>query len=542
MYDRWKSFKWYVTLIKGGQSLHRYKQLSRMQNERHNVQFYVETTFYDKIYNLRMEYDRLKQERTNVSAPDVVKAFTGCKHIVEKRTRSMVQTAGAVIRIPMEVIHAIGTIINSEHPDICLSSPNLNRFKYQTVDEVMSSEDCRVFRNFINITSLKSSKAFMNGSKSDSGLSAQINTIYRAQTVSLENGFKPVQHETISKLYQMACDASIEVKKFEDFIFPDKWPSEMITLRNNALRTTILDDEMELNRGNSKLLKSFMDSYKRHFPLLYLQKELNQKKKLEKNNISNPTKKQDKNATDATADKSERKSNEEEPSRTNLENKKKEGSSASVIDDQSTAPNNDDEISADETVYLKKYGISCHNMTWQSYMKEIWTSDNAYVDAIIMEPPAGYSRSVVISERAGKRSRMENIDKSEVNEIPSFCRKLLKSGGYVIVIAPWSMFQEWYHAFSSNGFNVLDTPYIISYKRKDNVGINASTVPKRSKTIWPMKVHDFLMLARVPGAHPSGFEPDWNAFFNFVGNGCTRSSAEMCWTLIILFRIKERIM
>ncbi len=32
---------------------------------------------------------------------------------------------------------------------------------------------------------------------------------------------------------------------------------------------------------------------------------------------------------------------------------------------------------------------------------------------------------------------------------------------------------------------------------------------------------------RVPGAHPSGFEPDWNAFFNFVGNGCTRSSAEM---------------
>ena len=67
--------------------------------------------------------------------------------------------------------------------------------------------DCPVYKDFLNITSLKSSKTFMNGGSNDIGRDGQVDTIYRARAVCRDCGFKSVQHEDIRKQYELACDA-----------------------------------------------------------------------------------------------------------------------------------------------------------------------------------------------------------------------------------------------------------------------------------------------------------------------------------------------
>ena len=72
---------------------------------------------------------------------------------------------------------------------------------------MMCIADCRVYTDFLNITSLKASKTFMNGGSDDIGRDAQVNTIYRARAVCRDRGFKLVQHEDITKQYELACGA-----------------------------------------------------------------------------------------------------------------------------------------------------------------------------------------------------------------------------------------------------------------------------------------------------------------------------------------------
>ena len=121
----------------------RYKQLARAQNECHSVHFYVQMTFFDRIENLRMEYDRLTLDGSLVTGRDVVTAFNGAYTIEEKQMRSMVQCATTVMRLYRDVIRAIGLVTNEKHPDICLSSPQLNKKNVITADEIMSTAYCR---------------------------------------------------------------------------------------------------------------------------------------------------------------------------------------------------------------------------------------------------------------------------------------------------------------------------------------------------------------------------------------------------------------
>ena len=85
------------------------------------------------------------------------------------------------MRLPIAEIYAIGDVTNGKHPDICLSSPKFNKSKVSSVDDMMCIVDCRVYKDFLNTTSLKSSKTFMNVGSDDIGRDAQVNTICRAE-------------------------------------------------------------------------------------------------------------------------------------------------------------------------------------------------------------------------------------------------------------------------------------------------------------------------------------------------------------------------
>ncbi len=124
-----------------------------------------------------------------------------------------------------------------------------------------------------------------------------------------------------------------------------------------------------------------------------------------------------------------------------------------------------------------------------------------------------------MSERTSKRCKLENTEEDEVKELPSFIKKILKSGSYVLMLIPFSMFEEWYTSFSKVGFLVMPKPYIISY--------NEDQMPQVSLEDWPQECNDCVLLAKMPGLHPSGFKPDYNAMSQIVGNGRNRRASNL---------------
>lgn len=263
-FEEWRGFMWFVCLLKGGQPFERYRQLAVFQNARHDNSFYVETTFFDLVNNIKQQYHSLKCQNLNCSGVAVTEAYTGVT-IDDKRSRTLVQMANTAIRMPDEVIAAIGTVCSEEYPDLCLCSPKHNVSDVKTKGEIMELVDCRVYRNMLNITSLKSAKVFMNATGVD-GQRAQISTIFKSRDVCKSNQFKPVKHTDITRLFHLSLAAINEEKKFLRFLEPQMWPVEMKVLRENMMRSTILDRSINDNQGKADILEPLIDAYKRHFP------------------------------------------------------------------------------------------------------------------------------------------------------------------------------------------------------------------------------------------------------------------------------------
>jgi len=243
-----------------------------MQNERHNDRFFVEFTFFDIISNMKTEYDRLCKIQARVVAQDFVNQYCGYS-VTTKKISTLLQTANTVMRLPSSVIKVIGEISNEEHPEWVLSYPRLNKSKATSLTDVLSKEDCRVFRNFIHITSLKSAKSFMNA-KHQEGERAQRITLYRLRDIYKERSFsKPIQPEEVSRQYELSVFSIEQEIKFIQFIKPDPWPEEMSTIRENLLNTVQLSDEVQSNRGNDDILPSLLRSYKRNFPVKFAFKQ-----------------------------------------------------------------------------------------------------------------------------------------------------------------------------------------------------------------------------------------------------------------------------
>ncbi len=506
-YERWVGYKWHVTVLKSGKSMERYKQLARCQNERHENRYYVEVTFFDMISNMRYEYERLSMSQKRVTGQHVVDAYLGYS-MTSKKTSTLIQTANTVIRLTKSVIETIGRISNDEHPELALGNLKLNKFGSKTVDEIMQQIDCRIFRNFIHITSLKSAKTFMNA-KHQYGERAQVYSLYRAKDIYQQRNFsKAVQPDEITRQYELSIYAIEEESKFLKYIHPDPWPTEMNVLRQNLLQTTQLNDEIQCNHGNKEVLRSLIKAYRRHFPTRYIIKESNLKLVEATENAK----------ADSTNQETTWKSSEKAKSSSIIEPTHESAPPTapdSTIDTgDSPKLNNQDKVEnkneEDDETALKEKGINCYNMTWQEFMSEVWKEGDKRFDAIITNPPDAPSRSFNSSNQKNNQNNTEvsELKSEELQELARQSKKLLKPGGYFILLIEFPMFAEWYTALSSNGFNVKRSPMIFVY--------DPETTPSRNSVDFPHSVEEFCIVARVPGLHPDGFNPDFDSSFHNI--------------------------
>lgn len=161
----WNNRSWFVTKLNMVYLVDLYDQLSRFQNHRHSAKYYVCLTFFEELNNIHDEYKWLFPSSSTVSHAAVAQAY----FVQHKISKAMKMLASTDIRLLLHTMEAFGTILNSEHPHVLDSYSNERSRPSSMVKAILSEVDCRVFREFAKLNSLKNCSLFMS-TKSDSDI------------------------------------------------------------------------------------------------------------------------------------------------------------------------------------------------------------------------------------------------------------------------------------------------------------------------------------------------------------------------------------
>ncbi len=473
--DKWMSFKWPVLVVRPGKSLADYRKLARIQNERNKDIYTYESTTYDLLHGLRLEYDILynlanKKSRTGrrgvkINHKDVAHNYDGADHSSNTYIKQAVSVSS---RLSPRTIEAIGEVCNLECPDIILKSPSLNRQNLGSVDDVISHTDCRLFRSFICFGSLRGAKAFMNAVLDDQE-EAQRTCIYRLKHWCELNGYKPVQSKTVIEQFNLSILSLKEEEKFLKIIESDEWPKNMETTRQNVLCTTLCDQELSLNSGNGNdILPTIWKSFKRLHPGMArgVEETLSSHSPPESNEKENEESAEDPptppkpDTIEANDEEKRRKQKEEEHKRKMI-------------------------LRQEADKCLSECKIYPNMLSFDSFLTEVWTTDSQRVDFVI---------SCI--------SRDEKLE--YIKLLPGFCKHVLKSGSYAFFVVSNSQYSVLEKAFRDAEFKVMDHAFQILYDK--------ATLHRRACYDFPQKQGEIGILAKSAGVHPDGYSPEFSKY------------------------------
>ena len=167
--NKWSTFMWKVIVVKPNKDMAEYRQLARLENEKNKAFYIHESTIYDLLRGLRIEYDELyrkalKSSRTGVRGAKVnyklvAEQYDGGVHTTNTYIR---QAASVAVRLSQRTIDAIGQVCNEDCAELILCDKEMNKSDMKTVDDVHSQTDSRLFKSFVCFGALRGAKAFMN--------------------------------------------------------------------------------------------------------------------------------------------------------------------------------------------------------------------------------------------------------------------------------------------------------------------------------------------------------------------------------------------
>lgn len=490
----WSGFNWMVTILKSGFTMERYRQLARFQNHRQSPRYYIQVTIFDELSNLRSEYNRLCSEQTKPSHALVARTYFG----TQSTTRTMTMMASLAVRLDQRVLDTLGSIINQDHPDQCLSKEIKTTCNYRNVQDVMKTVDCRIHKDFVKLQSLYASKVFMNA-RSQKEIDAQCNSLHRLKSLHSSNGFKTIQPFETSKQYIIALDALQEESKFLAYLQNHTWPHGMTQTRINMLQDTAMDHEITSNKGNElSILDSLRIVLRRLDPDLQEKCDAILKEKME--------------VTETSDDNTDDSSGDDEPP--DLDSTDDENEPENVPTPEEIYQRQLDEI----LVKLNSKGINCINSTWKEYKVSTVSKDDAKVDLLITEPPTFPSRSNIHHHRSNTDVTSEP-DKEEVLEFAEFAKCVIKPGGYAIITIPFYSYNEWYDSFHRAGFDIMPHPYVIMY--------DSNSIQNRNTTRFPQNICLFGLVCFLPGPSTATHKCNFNSPFQTVNCSNKRNTAGM---------------
>lgn len=85
--------------------------------------------------------------------------------------------------------------------------------------------------------------------------------------------------------------------------------------------------------------------------------------------------------------------------------------------------------------------------------------------------------------------------------LPSFCKCLLKSGSYVVLVVTEEQFTMLRKGFQIEKFKVCDYSYKVLYDPK--------MIKRRRNLDFPQQHDDICLISKTQGSHPDGFVPEF---------------------------------
>lgn len=179
--------------------------MGKMQNLVKSPDHSISYTFFDALFNLCEEFEQLTADGRPHLASEVVNAFSGNS---PKRFQTLVHIARLSMRLFMSSIRTRGENFNIERADIVLKNSYLNRAGLQTVEKVFEEVDCRVYKNFLTISTFQNASSFLS-EKSKLGERAQNYALLKGCDLHRKEEYRSTQHFDLAKVYEAAIDALV---------------------------------------------------------------------------------------------------------------------------------------------------------------------------------------------------------------------------------------------------------------------------------------------------------------------------------------------
>lgn len=135
---------------------------------------------------------------------------------------------------------------------------------------------------------------------------------------------------------------------------------------------------------------------------------------------------------------------------------------------------------------------------------------DVYFDLLLSEPP----NAVPSTGNNSRRGYNDPLDDKDMALYAQFGKRVLKTGGYIILFITIQYFMRWEDALTKAGFQVMPHPLIFV--------TDWSTLQTRSSPHFPQRCIDIAIIGRVPGVHPDGFTPDFESSYHLVPTTCVR--------------------
>ena len=504
--EKWGGFQWSVLLLRGVTTIPVLRAFARAQNLRQVDDKLIETTLFDTLHGLQEEALQLQSDLggRDPTAKELAERYSFSK---DRTTSSMRTLAALSLRLTEPVVEAIGSIVNFECPSLAsVYYAARGRTQYNS-HQIQFQADCRIYRHFINMSSLRQANLFLND-KDSSREEIQILALHRAKECCKSNGFKPSNHRVLNEQYMKAKAARREADKFESLLGTLKWPKGMEKIKENLLRTTELDAEVEENDGNgARILPVILEQYRRVCP--------HKAPMMEARYVATsvvPTG-PDQESRSASQDVGEffygnQQSQLAVPSYSRdgvTETRSAKYMTSKQLEEQEEATHGRRAADADKNCELmQQLGITCFRMSWQTYNASHHTATDNMFDLIITEPPRG----VATTKPKHRKGVDETISDTEMRSFAAFARRVVAPGGYVILFTPARYFTEWLKALRWNEFSCMEYPFVIMH---DERGLQ-----RNNRLLFPQNVSDFAVMACRPGQSATGFRPNLTADYILV--------------------------
>ena len=455
-------------------------QAARANNDLSDETHRVEATIYEQILGMKeeaMELTRNSPDGKAVHPVEVAQAYCGNPDL--EKSSASAQRARVAMHVSEEALSVIEEIT-------CFAS--------KTVQS--GTSDPRTFRKLVTYNLLKTTGAAFSSAPP----AKQAAALHRIFDSAVQNSKYQCSKSELMSALSGSEHALREVKKMDEVLRGDEWPTAMRALQKNLTQTSKLDADCESNAGNDRTLLPLLRSRYLESGGVLAETRIA--------NFENPGR--DKEATtaekeapdtqptpgDNSADNNAVATVDKEPV-TGPPPSNEASGNASEAEDPPIMEGNEPRrvVAPDPDEILLSVGVRVWSGRWQDVRASINIFDEmtGKVDMVLTDIPYDLPRG----RNSGSKGPFDFIENAEIEQFVQMSRSLLKPGAFIVIFHSFDQAHVIKPLLEAAKFIVPACPVVVA-KDQDSIQKNTSNLfPQQSYEVYTVATRDLRGLPRT---------------------------------------------